>query len=305
MHSVDDLNLPSLPASLQIPPEVMDRLRLRVNHLKMLPAVAAQALEIVKDPNCSINEFSAVVERDATLAAEILRLANSVVFMGSRPVVNLHQAIIRLGLRQCKNLILAASFSSMMKHMTLAEESIRHALWRHSFLTALLALEVNQSLNAGFHGEEFTGGLMHDIGRMLVCVCFPDQFRTIDPMTFDADGESLHREIDQLGTTHCEVGAWFVEKNSLPEMLYDAVRYHHKPQQSERHRRFVALIATCDHMANHLQWDDTTTEYDPTQNPAILVLEDCGVVHACRRLQEVASTIMPAANRNAAEMLNF
>ncbi|MBS0207183.1 MAG: HDOD domain-containing protein [Planctomycetes bacterium] len=304
MLSVDDL-IPSLPSTPEIPEAVLDRLRLRANHLKMLPAVAAQALEIVKDPDCSINEFSAVVERDATLATEILRLANSVLFSGSRTVVNLHQAVIRLGLRQCKNLILSASFSSMMKKMTLAEESIRHALWRHSFLTALLAMEVNQSLDAGFHGEEFTGGLIHDIGRMLICVCFPEEFLTIDPMTFDGEHEALQRETNHLGTTHCEVGAWFVQKNALPDMLSDAVRFHHKPQQSEGHRRFVALIATCDHMANHLQWDVPATEYDLRQNPGILLLEDCGVVRAGSRLQEIAPKIMPVANHNAAEMLNF
>src|SRR5579871_1883711 len=102
----------ALSTSAQSLPEaVMERLRLRSNNLRMLPAIATQALEVAKDPNCSITEFAAVVERDATLAADILRLSNSILFAASKNVLNLHQAVVRIGFRQCKNLILASSFS--------------------------------------------------------------------------------------------------------------------------------------------------------------------------------------------------
>lgn len=295
---------PSDPESaVRLPEVVMERLRLRANHLKMLPAVAAQALEIVKDPDCSIHEFSAVVERDAALAADILRLANSIQFSGSRTVLNLHQAVVRLGLRQSKNLIMAASFSSMMKRLTLSEERIREWLWRHGFITALLAMNLNQSLDIGFQGEEFAGGLIHDIGRMLLVLCFPEDFGTIDPMTPEEGPDTLNVESRLIGTNHCEVGAWFIQKNALPQLLYDTVRFHHTPERSEHHRKFVALISTCDHMANYLQFAGSPRGYEPQRNSAVGVLEACGITGATRRFQEIATEVMETADRNAAEML--
>ncbi len=276
-----------------LPSEVEARLRVRASHLIMLPAVATKALEIVKDPACSIQEFSAVVERDAVLAADVLRLSNSILFGASRPILNLHQAVVRLGIRQCKNLIYASSFGSMLKKMTLSEERVCESLWRHSFITALLAQKLNQSLDAGFQGEEFAGGLMHDIGRMLLAICFS--------VTFEENAEILDAEAEAIETNHCEVGAWFIQKNNLPAAFFDAVRFHHNPELSEDHRRFVALIAASDHMANHLDRATELPEYEPQQNLAIGLLEECGVAQASSRFQVSALDIMQAVSREAAE----
>ena len=305
MSALQELLAPLNSDAPRLPTAVHEQLRLRAKHLKMLPAIAAQAMDVAKDPDCGINEFAAVVERDVTLASDILRMANSILFAGEQTVMNLHQAVVRLGFRQCKSLIIASSFSSMMKQMTLDEEWIRETLWRHSFTTALLGLNLNRSLNVGFQGEEFVGGLIHDIGRMLLATCYPDQFSVIDPMSFDESQETLITEQNAIETNHCEVGVWFAQKNALPEPLIDVVRYHHHPEQSVNHQRFVALIAAGDHMANHLQRYDDANDYDPQSNPSVALLEKCGVPQAASRFAKIAATVMETSRRDAMEMLSF
>ena len=291
--------------TVALPEAVLDRLRSRANNLKMLPAVATQALQIVEDPDCGINEFAAVVERDPSLAAGILRMANSVVFSSGRPVLNLHQAVVRLGFRQCKNLIVTASFSSMMKSMTLDEEWIRETLSQHSFTTALLCLNMNRTLNIGFQGEEFTGGLIHDIGRLLLATCYSDCFSEFDKLEFDEETGVLAAEQAFVETNHCEIGAWFVTKNALPEQLKSVVRFHHNPELADTNsRRFVALVAVCDHMANHLQRYEESRGYDPASNPFLATLEASGAPSLARRFHEVANTMMEDARKHSIEMLS-
>ena len=291
--------------TVALPAVVLERLRSRANNLKMLPAVATQALQIVEDPDCGINEFAAVVERDPSLAAGILRMANSVVFSSGRPVLNLHQAVVRLGFRQCKNLIVTASFSSMMKSMTLDEEWIRETLSQHSFTTALLCLNVNRTLNIGFQGEEFTGGLIHDIGRLLLATCYSDCFSELDKLEFDEEIGVLAAEQALVETNHCEIGAWFVTKNALPEQLKSVVRFHHNPELADTDsRRFVALVAVCDHMANHLQRYEESRGYDPASNPFLATLEASGTQSLARRFYEVANTMMEDARKHSIEMLS-
>ncbi len=288
-----------------LPAAALDRLRSRANNLKMLPAVATQALQIVEDPDCGINEFAAVVERDPSLAAGILRMANSVVFSSGKPVLNLHQAVVRLGFRQCKNLIVTASFSSMMKSMSLEEEWIRETLSQHSFTTALLCLNMNWALNIGFQGEEFTGGLIHDIGRLLLATCYSDCFNELDKLEFDEEVGVLAAEQALVETTHCEIGAWFVAKNALPDQLKSVVRFHHNPELAEpRSRRFVGLVAACDHMANHLQRFEESRGYDPELNPFIAALEESGIPNLSRRYREIAMTMMEDARKHSIEMLS-
>jgi HD-like signal output (HDOD) protein len=208
-------------------------------------------------------------------------------------------------MRQCKSLIIASSFSSMMKTMSLEAEWVREILWRHGFTTALLSMHLNRSLNVGFQGEEFAAGLIHDIGRMLLATCFPEQFPSIDPLDFDEGPETLDNEHGVIETNHCEVGVWFTLKNALPEPLVDVVRYHHCPEKSPRNRRLVALIAASDHMANHLQRFDEALGYDPVTNPSLHLLERCGVSNATRCFAQIASIVMESAKHDAVEIMTL
>lgn len=305
MPTLQDSLVPEIMYEPQFPPAVGEQLRLRSNHLKMLPAIAMQALDIAKDPECVIGDFVAVIERDATLASDILRIANSVMFSGGRTVMNLHRAVVRIGMRQCKSLIIASSFSSMMKTISLDAEWVREILWRHSFTTALLSMHMNRSLNVGFQGEEFAAGLIHDIGRMLLATCFPEQFPTIDSLDFDEGPDTLSNEQRVIETNHCEVGVWFTQKNALPDPLADVVRYHHCPEKSPRNRRLVALVAASDHMANYLQRYEEPDGYDPLGNPSLRHLEDCGVSNATQCFAQIATIVMETAKRDATDLLSI
>ena len=297
------MNAAAQTDELLIPDDVRQRLHSKVQDLNMLPAVAAQAVEIAKDPNCAIGEFASVVERDTKLAADILAMANSVMHAPTSPIVSLHQAIVRLGFRQCRNLIFSSSMASLMQGMSMEEERIREILCRHSFVTAMTELHLNRALNVGFQGEEFTAGLMHDIGRTLLAVCFPDQFAEIDPLDFEESPEILDHERAQIGTDHCELGVWFALFNHLPAALIDTARYHHSPERSHEHVRLVALTAACDHLANHLQHYGSPENYDPSENVAVETLEAHGVHHAVSRFEEIHVAIMESAARDATEMM--
>lgn len=286
-----------------IPAELEALFRQRTKDLQMLPAIAIHALEIARDPDCAISEFTAVVERDVKLASDILTMANSVMFSPGRPISNLHQSVVRLGFRQCRNLILSTSMASLMKKISLQEEWVREALWRHGFLTAMLAVNVNRAVGAGFQGEEFSAGLIHDLGRTLFAVSVPETFSRIDPLDFMEGPDLLVLEEQAIGTNHCELGAWFGVRQKLPAELIDVIRFHHDPGQSLSYRRLVALISACDHMANHLHRTGSTRQYDVRENAAIFLLDSCGVRNAAGRLNDMAVEIMRAAERDSIEMM--
>jgi putative nucleotidyltransferase with HDIG domain len=267
----------TLPASLDAV------FRQKTDHIQMLPATAVKALELVRNPDCSITEFTSVVERDVKLATDLLAMANSAIFSFGRPISSLHQSVVR--------------------QISLHEEWIRELLRHHSFLTAMLAINVNRAVGAGFQGEEFAAGLLHDVGRTLFAVCLPESFSSIDSMDFDESIKTLEKESCQIGTDHCELGAWFAQNQNLPTELIDVIRFHHDPGQSVRHRRLVALISTCDHMANHLQRTGNIDGYDIRDNSAVFVLEGCGVRNAAGRLADTAVEILRLADRETDELM--
>ena len=288
-------------ADVFLPEHVRSRL-LQNQSIQMLPWLAVKAVKMAEDPDCSMNEFTAIVERDVSLVSGILSLANSVFYSSGKPLANVRQAVIRLGVRTCRNLILSSCITSLMSQMSMKQEWIRETLARHGFFTAVLAQNLNRALSAGFDGEEFTAGLVHDIGRTLLASCYVDEFLEFDSMEFTEDLDYLDREASILGTTHASVGAWYATNSGLPESLVAVVRYHHRPLEAEANRRLVALIAVADHMANYAQRFENASEYDFSANPYVSILEETGV--NCAPLMEpgVAAQHLELAEDAVAKM---
>lgn len=257
-----------------VPPESLQRaLLLKSDELSMLPAVAHEALEMAKDPDCNSRQFASVVERDVKLATDILSLANSAVFACGSPVSNLQQAVVRLGFRQCRNLILTSSAASLMKNLPLEQEWVRELLWQHSVITATTCVHLNRALKLGFGGEEFTAGLLHDLGRLLLALASADSFACVDALDFQESGtDMLHVEQSVLGTDHCRFGAWFAQQNGLPKPLIGAILFHHEPEMEHPDQELTALVAASDQIANHLQAFEEPGGYDPELNHGIEVL---------------------------------
>lgn len=281
-----------------VPPEEL-RIRLlnRTAGWQMLPDIAVKALAMARDPNCSIKEFSMVIERDPKLATEILRITNSAFYAARSPIMNLKQAVTRLGFAHCRNVILAASLGSAMRKLPLAEAWMQLVLWRHSVLTGMISMALNREFSLGFMGEEFTAGLIHDVGRSLFGVVAPDDFTAADPLDFEESGDFLQRERQTLLTDHCELGAWFIAHNKLPEALVAVVGFHHSPElAANEHSKLVAVTAVADHMANYLQRNGSAEGYEAENNQSVGFL-----FHDARRedFYRVAQVIMSDALRES------
>ena len=171
-------------------------------------------------------------------------------------------------------------------------------------MTAVLASNLSKALNVNFQGEEFTAGLVHDIGRIVVATILPEHFLDADPVDFQERNQPLlKQEQHYWGTTHTEVGAWFGGKNRLPSSLVSAIRYHHYPIRAPRaHRQLVALISVADDMANYVQKYATSDGYDPAENPFLDVLADQDLPRARDILLAESAEILEQSAHDALEL---
>ena len=284
-----------------LPPHVQQRLEAD-GPLPVLPWLAVRAVEISEDPDCSINEFVALIGRDVSLLSGILSFANSVLYSGGKPISNVRQAVIRLGMRTCRNLILTSCISSLMGRMSMKQEWIRESLARHGYVTAAVCHALNQRLLLGYDGEEFTAGLVHDIGRTLLASCFSDEFQEFDGLTFEESSAIVDHEFSIIGTSHTEAGACFAAKSGLPPVLIEVIRHHHNPDHATGDRRLVALVAAADDIANHLQRFDTPENYDTSTNKGLILLERLGVTNAVTLISADATKILKDADAVAGNM---
>ena len=105
---------------------------------------------------------------------------------------------------------------SLYRNAPLAKRLQCEVLWRHSFITACLCRELNLALDGCWEGREFTCGLCHDLGRILVALGSPGHFDAADPMDFNEGPDVLARERQILGIDHCNLGIWFARPTACP-----------------------------------------------------------------------------------------
>jgi len=146
---------------------------LREQLLPRARSIVPQLLHSLRDETQSARALSARVGRDPNLVVEVIRMSNSVAYRGGTRVVDLMQAITRLGTegvrRAVANVLLKPIFDAQGDPL-LSRSADR--LWRQSEIKASLCLQ--RAARAGVDPfEAYLAGLMHNVGWSAV-------FRAID-----------------------------------------------------------------------------------------------------------------------------
>jgi putative nucleotidyltransferase with HDIG domain len=169
-----------------------------------------------------------IVQKDPGMCAKLLQIVNSACFGPMKTISKIDQAIVHLGMELFKNLALAAKIFSVFTETSPVIARSFESLQRHSLVTARIAGRIAPDPRKS--QESFTAGLLHDIGKVALETCFPDRTETAALACLACNESSLKAEFDDLGTTHCEVGAYLLGLWGLPYPIVEAVAFHHSAQ---------------------------------------------------------------------------
>jgi putative nucleotidyltransferase with HDIG domain len=226
----------------------------------MLSETTIWAMAMVDNPNISLAEVADLVRRDAVIASAVLRRANSAEYAG-RPVDSIQQAVLRVGLQECGKLLCLMGARALAGRHPAGVQERCDEVHRHSLFVANLAGEMNRAAGLGFGGAEFTAGLLHDIGRVILHVKCPPEVTESAPTS--AGGEDvLGAERARFGIDHCQIGAHFAQRNNLPGQLRRAILNHHRPWEERDEPALVALVAFANRLANYAQWEHNVRRYN-------------------------------------------
>jgi putative nucleotidyltransferase with HDIG domain len=216
--------------------------------LPPLPQVAAQVLRLAADPDSTTDELRRVISTDLALTSQILKIANSAMFGMVREVKTLSQAIMTLGFSTIKSVVIASSAKNLYSRGgTGLQERV---LWEHALVTALSGRAYGKAFRHARVEEIFLGGLMHDIGKSVMGIKFPDRYSTLVRAIYNGEVDCLDSELDTFGFDHTMVGEALLMSWNLPSSLVNAVRWHHDPIHApEEDRVLTAMVALGNQMA--------------------------------------------------------
>src|SRR5918993_2058811 len=83
--------------------------------IPMLPDQAQRVLQLVGDPDVTIATLAAVVSKDPVLATRVLGMSNSALYGAMSPMRSVSDAVVRLGTRTVRNVVVTVSMQSQFK----------------------------------------------------------------------------------------------------------------------------------------------------------------------------------------------
>ena len=216
--------------------------------LPPLPQVAAQVLRLAADPDSTTEELQRVITTDQALTAQILKIANSAMFGMVREVRTLTQAIMTLGFSTIKSVVIASSAKNLYSRGgTGLQERL---LWEHALITALSARAYARSFRSPRIEEAFLGGLMHDIGKSVMGIKFPERYGALVRTIYNEQADGLEAELELFGFDHTMVGEAILRSWNLASSLERCVRYHHDPSHAPvEDQALTAFVALGNQMA--------------------------------------------------------
>jgi putative nucleotidyltransferase with HDIG domain len=202
------------------------RLLEKLQDIRTLPMVAMRVNELINDPNSSGADIAEVLKKDQVLTAKILRLVNSSYYAIPGGVADVQRALAFLGFNTLAQLVLSLSVFDFFAPVEGEQFSIME-FWRHALATAVCSEILSRQLKQGKPEEAFTCGLLHDVGKLVLNEIDPQALVEIVKQSSARKCSfiAIEREMDM--PTHAFLGEAVATKWGLPQIIRQAIRYHH------------------------------------------------------------------------------
>ncbi|MEE9343241.1 MAG: HDOD domain-containing protein [Gammaproteobacteria bacterium] len=241
--------------------------KLVFNNIKLvsLPEICLQLQEQTESPSATAESIGKLVSTDAALSARLLQLVNSAFYGINRPVDTITRAVNLIGMRELKNLAYAASVTEIFADIP--DDIISMSdFWQHSAYCGIVARHLAKHCNILHNERLFTVGLLHDVGRLLMCMQLPQKTAQILEQQRQTGEDIIMIEDEVLGYNHAEVGAQLLEYWNMSRNSCASVKYHHSPQDAHDAYLESALLNIANitaEVAKDYRTDTYSRLYDP------------------------------------------
>lgn len=231
--------------------------------IPMLPANVQEFVQVASDPDAHPRRLVAAVVGDPVLAAQVIRMANSAFSAPATRITRLDEAVIRLGTQTVRNVVIAGCLGAQMVDPQIYGPRGR-AVVDHCVCTAFLAARLTR-LHHG-HADLFLGGLLHDIGKLLILKLAHDYRRRMRTGPGDEELDAI------MSSRHAAMGGWLAGEWKMPSSLSDPIVWHHEPAWAEDEQA-TGIVYTANRLAHRYGFGCDADSSDLLADPVVSAIE--------------------------------
>jgi putative nucleotidyltransferase with HDIG domain len=190
------------------------------------PETYVRLEEVLNSAYSSLNDVAKVVETDLRVTAKLLQIVNSAQFGVARQIVSPTEAVQLVGVEVVRGLVLGLQAFSVYKTN---KKDYPADLWDHSLRIALAARRIAQAQGLSHEQCEkaFLGGLLHDIGKIVLIANVPEEYTEIRSFASKCRISLAEAEHARYAATHAQIGAYLLALWGIQEDVVQIVEYHH------------------------------------------------------------------------------
>ena len=222
--------------------------------VKTLPHVALRLTKLVSNENTSIAELEKVIKADPTLILRLLRVVNSPYYGLRQKVDNISRAVVFVGMKNLRNLVVTTALKSIYKENPSEEIFSRPKLWFHSAAVGICGQMISERIFRRAGDDVYLCGILHDIGMIVEDQVAQDLFlETCKNSRSDTKPFTEH-ERGVIGTDHCEIGHQLACEWNLPVDVREGILFHHNTEEKISPDSTAGIIQVADYMVSRLNY---------------------------------------------------
>ncbi|MDD4892313.1 MAG: HDOD domain-containing protein [Phycisphaerae bacterium] len=222
----------------------------QIGEISTLPEITLKIIETVEDPRSTARDLHEIVMHDLALSARILRVVNSAFYGLPGQVASIERAIVMLGLNAVKNIAIAASLNRVFRAGRISKRYSARDLWTHSVAVGAAAKLLVEAINIPLPDEAFVGGLIHDIGLVVMlqsnAPAMQELVRAVETAEEETPSRAAHLfaslEAKLFGASHEVYGAGLARRWKFPRSFQYVTGYHHNPGTLAPENRLLTLV---------------------------------------------------------------
>ncbi|MDM7861086.1 HDOD domain-containing protein [Alteromonas sp. ASW11-36] len=194
--------------------------------LFVLPDTVTSLRAVIDDEQSTVDDIARLITFDPTLAAQLLKLANSAMYKFPNRIDTISKAIQIIGTKSLYDLAVsygvAKTFASVNANIVDLDK-----FWEQSLSCALLGKHIAEAKRLRQPERLFVAGLLHNIGELAMVQIHPEMASQCAAINKNTTPRVMQQTL--CGFTFAELSSEIMTAWGLPDTLNDLVsRVHHK-----------------------------------------------------------------------------
>ena len=214
--------------------------------------------KLLFERDTSIDDIAEVISTDAGLSLKMLHCANAAFSSPVSKVDSVKDAVVRLGMHTTIQIITATEIAAVFFSVPGQYGDAQHH-WEHHLLVGCLSEAYAKHFKLQNPGCWFIGGLLHDIGRLVLITSDPVKYAEVVVTAKNDNVDIRQIEKAQFGYSHDTLGGLLLECWQFPDAFAQAAYHHHCEFRAKDD--ICSGVGLANAISHALQGDDSLPEY--------------------------------------------